>query len=558
MVQPAPGQHQIYADQNYVNQVAIKYEPMDAPACDLRVKYEPNDNSPGAVLDYTTALPTVNSHSSTSPYSTSTPAPSFHGSPESDAAARMNGVIQSVSQGAGSDPHSLQSYRGSRSSDELSSISPDGLPSVQQVQQKPVMKAADRRHARGRPNNDRKRPYPCKMCPSKFGSKMELEEHQNSHTGQKPFECEKCSSRFNRRSTLWNHKRIHSEQKPFICSVCKMRFKWKNSLKCHKEMHIRKNEINDATDGDIRQLTYATAAKKKLLEQEGGDISKMNSLTIFSANPSTSEFVCGQDDLKLSKKKVRTAKKAEPQVDRQKQAAESEAALNSQLFENSFLNFNNNGNLSMDLSFDPNNIDFMNMNNNLLMEALLNNTDFTLDANGKDLLSPLTTPISSINVPLPFIKNYANVDLNHLSSTLNHDLMRPDPLPSMNHFNPSINVNDAYNHDILPGNYNCGLQNGGVMNGSNASSSSTPSSMSHSTIHGMPDLSYNPHDGLLLNHQTNDYNMNNGFGWPGSGTNGYSQHSIDMPLSALSVNDPLDQCLVHHPGCLNSHMSGMH
>ncbi|KHN86333.1 PR domain zinc finger protein 5 [Toxocara canis] len=42
----------------------------------------------------------------------------------------------------------------------------------------------------GRPlTADRKRPYNCNMCSSRFGSKMELEEHQNSHTGQKPFEC---------------------------------------------------------------------------------------------------------------------------------------------------------------------------------------------------------------------------------------------------------------------------------------------------------------------------------------------------------------------------------
>ncbi|RCN24498.1 zinc finger, C2H2 type [Ancylostoma caninum] len=37
---------------------------------------------------------------------------------------------------------------------------------------------------------DRKRPYPCNLCTSRFGSKMELEEHQNSHTGMKPFECD--------------------------------------------------------------------------------------------------------------------------------------------------------------------------------------------------------------------------------------------------------------------------------------------------------------------------------------------------------------------------------
>lgn len=44
-----------------------------------------------------------------------------------------------------------------------------------------------------------------------------------------------------------------------------MTFKWKNSLKCHKEMHLRKNETNTIHDADIRLLTYATAAKKRLV-----------------------------------------------------------------------------------------------------------------------------------------------------------------------------------------------------------------------------------------------------------------------------------------------------
>uniref|UniRef100_A0A1I7YNA9 Zinc finger protein n=1 Tax=Steinernema glaseri TaxID=37863 RepID=A0A1I7YNA9_9BILA len=127
---------------------------------------------------------------------------------------------------------------------------------------------ASRKSANSSSKTDRKRPYPCNLCPSRFGSKMELEEHQNSHTGQKPFECDVCKSRFNRRSTLWNHKRIHSDAKPFVCPVCQMTFKWKNSLKCHKEMHLRKNESSAIQDSDLRQLTYATAAKRKLLEAE--------------------------------------------------------------------------------------------------------------------------------------------------------------------------------------------------------------------------------------------------------------------------------------------------
>lgn len=46
-----------------------------------------------------------------------------------------------------------------------------------------------------------------------------------------------------------------------------MTFKWKNSLKCHKEMHQRKNEITGLeSDPDEKTLTYATAAKRRLVK----------------------------------------------------------------------------------------------------------------------------------------------------------------------------------------------------------------------------------------------------------------------------------------------------
>nr|CAD2184889.1 unnamed protein product [Meloidogyne enterolobii] len=154
---------------------------------------------------------------------------------------------------------------------------------------RPSGSIAERRQHYKAPSNDRKRPYPCSLCSSRFGSKMELEEHQNSHTGQKPFQCDVCQSRFNRRSTLWNHKRIHSDAKPFICTVCHMQFKWKNSLKCHKEMHLRKNELQASSFPEVdatQMLTYATAAKKKMGELTGKDPSTITLLPTTSNNSS--------------------------------------------------------------------------------------------------------------------------------------------------------------------------------------------------------------------------------------------------------------------------------
>uniref|UniRef100_A0A915PB53 C2H2-type domain-containing protein n=1 Tax=Meloidogyne floridensis TaxID=298350 RepID=A0A915PB53_9BILA len=123
---------------------------------------------------------------------------------------------------------------------------------------RPSGSIAERRQHYKAPSNDRKRPYPCSLCSSRFGSKMELEEHQNSHTGQKPFQCD-------------------------------MQFKWKNSLKCHKEMHLRKNELQASSFPEVdatQMLTYATAAKKKMGELTGKDPSTITLLPTTSNNSS--------------------------------------------------------------------------------------------------------------------------------------------------------------------------------------------------------------------------------------------------------------------------------
>lgn len=109
------------------------------------------------------------------------------------------------------------------------------------------------------------RKYACARCPSAFGSKMELEEHENSHTGVKPFACDICQTRFNRRSTLWNHKRIHVEHKPFQCPICKMEFKWKNSLKCHRDTHLKRRDAGaDKFDEDaIRKMSFTGGVRRR-------------------------------------------------------------------------------------------------------------------------------------------------------------------------------------------------------------------------------------------------------------------------------------------------------
>lgn len=128
-------------------------------------------------------------------------------------------------------------------------------------------------------NSNKRRSFKCDLCPSSFGSKMELEEHINSHTGVKPFTCKICGANFNRRSTLWNHKRIHGEQKPFQCPICRLEFKWKNSLKCHREIHLRnKDKGSEKFDLDIinkMSFTGTSRRSRRILKPENEIIEKL-------------------------------------------------------------------------------------------------------------------------------------------------------------------------------------------------------------------------------------------------------------------------------------------
>uniref|UniRef100_A0A915LDF7 C2H2-type domain-containing protein n=1 Tax=Romanomermis culicivorax TaxID=13658 RepID=A0A915LDF7_ROMCU len=110
------------------------------------------------------------------------------------------------------------------------------------------------------------KPFRCLRCAFSFGSRLELEEHINSHTGSKPFACNVCRKGFNRRSSLWNHNRIHMDFKPFICPLCNATFKWKNSLKCHRTTHIRHDPAMgkkfDLLSLNLKHLSFGSSCRK--------------------------------------------------------------------------------------------------------------------------------------------------------------------------------------------------------------------------------------------------------------------------------------------------------
>ncbi|XP_052748252.1 zinc finger protein 782-like isoform X1 [Galleria mellonella] len=70
---------------------------------------------------------------------------------------------------------------------------------------------------RGRPNNKI-----CHHCGKGFPTKVQLESHIRTHTGERPFICEYCPTTFSQQSNLYKHNRqVHLNIKSKRYSVCK-------------------------------------------------------------------------------------------------------------------------------------------------------------------------------------------------------------------------------------------------------------------------------------------------------------------------------------------------
>ena len=56
--------------------------------------------------------------------------------------------------------------------------------------------------------------HQCEVCGKSFLYKKDLNDHNNSHTGEKPYCCEICGASFAARTNLQNHcKSVHEGMK---------------------------------------------------------------------------------------------------------------------------------------------------------------------------------------------------------------------------------------------------------------------------------------------------------------------------------------------------------
>ena len=63
-------------------------------------------------------------------------------------------------------------------------------------------------------------------CGRQFVSRMPMETHMRTHTGERPFKCcfPGCSAAFVQNSNLSRHMRVHTGEKPFVCTYVGLAF----------------------------------------------------------------------------------------------------------------------------------------------------------------------------------------------------------------------------------------------------------------------------------------------------------------------------------------------
>ncbi|XP_058815052.1 zinc finger protein 350-like [Topomyia yanbarensis] len=81
--------------------------------------------------------------------------------------------------------------------------------------------------------------FKCSKCCKVFTTKVSLDRHTRTHTGECPFECPYCGKRFNHQYNFRQHKLLHlSGQKSYRCEHCPKVFVRFASLRRHLREHF--------------------------------------------------------------------------------------------------------------------------------------------------------------------------------------------------------------------------------------------------------------------------------------------------------------------------------
>ncbi len=78
--------------------------------------------------------------------------------------------------------------------------------------------------------------FTCDICQKGFTKKKPFEDHMRKHEGR-CYKCEFCDRSFQVYRSFEKHVRIHTNKYPFLCSTCNAGFNLRLELEAHENEH---------------------------------------------------------------------------------------------------------------------------------------------------------------------------------------------------------------------------------------------------------------------------------------------------------------------------------
>ena len=97
-----------------------------------------------------------------------------------------------------------------------------------------VQTKADSNDITEHPHDDKPRLYVCEVCDKWFTSKLHLNYHKMTHTGEKLYSCTQCGQRITTQSLMTAHMNVHSSK--YKCTECEKSFRQNKKLSKHRRV----------------------------------------------------------------------------------------------------------------------------------------------------------------------------------------------------------------------------------------------------------------------------------------------------------------------------------